>query len=107
MSTMEPSEFVSAYEAREAEHPDIGAGTADTAPHEPPAVSLLAGQPAAIVGTIIAVIDAVLVAAVPLPEWLTSILVAVVTSAAHRTARRALLGMARIGWANVGESVQR
>ncbi len=26
-------------------------------------------------------------------------------TAAHRTARRALLGMPRIGWANVGESV--
>ncbi len=75
------AEHVDAIEEDRAASPNVGAGTPDTAPHELPAVSLLAGQPAATIGTIIAVIDAVLVAAVPLPEWLTSILVAVVTIA--------------------------
>lgn len=50
-------------------------------PQQSPDVSLLAGQPAAVIGSIVAAVDAILVAAVPLPEWLTAVLVAVVTIA--------------------------
>lgn len=48
---------------------------------QPPNVSLLEGQPAAVIGAIVAAVDAILVAAVPLPAWLEPILVAVVTIA--------------------------
>lgn len=74
-------EHVDTLERDEALSPHVGTGTPSTAPHEPPAVSLLAGQPAAVIGTAVAVADALLVAAVPLPEWLTTVLIAVVTLA--------------------------
>ncbi len=72
-------EHLSAAELKAAEDPAVGAGTPDTAPHEPVPVTMFERQPAAVIGTIVAVIDAVLVAAVQLPEWLTAVLVAVVT----------------------------
>ena len=78
---MDPSEHVDAIEADRAASPHVGTGTPDTAPHEPVPVSLLAAQPAAVIGTVVAVADALLIAAVPLPEWATSLLVAVVTIA--------------------------
>lgn len=50
-------------------------------PAQPVAVGLLGTQPAAVIGTIVAAVDAILVAAVPLPEWLTAVMVGVVTVA--------------------------
>lgn len=50
-------------------------------PTSTPPVTLLEGQPAAVIGAVVAAIDAVLVAADPLPEWVTAVLVAVVTVA--------------------------
>jgi hypothetical protein len=75
----DPAEHVSGHETAAALNPAVGAGSPDTAPHEPPPTTVLERQPAALIGTAIAVADAVLVAAVPLPEWLTAVLVAVVT----------------------------
>lgn len=68
-------------EMRDAHDETVGAGSPNTAPHDAPPVSRLEGQPAAIIGTVVAAIDAVLVAAIPLPEWLTTVLVAVTTIA--------------------------
>lgn len=68
-------------EMHQAHDETIGAGSPNTAPHEPPKVTLLEGQPAAVIGAIVAAVDAILVAAVPLPAWLEPILVAVVTIA--------------------------
>jgi hypothetical protein len=83
---LNPAEHVTELEAAQAGDPAIGTGTAaarpgepGAAPHEPPPTTLLERQPAATIGTVIAVADAILVAAVPLPEWLTAVLVAVVT----------------------------
>lgn len=77
----DPLEHVSDEERAAALDPNVGAGVPDTAPHEAPPTSPLESQPAAVIGTVVAAIDAVLVAAVPLPEWLTAVLVAVVTVA--------------------------
>ncbi len=81
MSTLPPDDAMSPQDAADALDPTIGTGTPDTAPHEPVPVSLLAAQPAAVIGTVVAIADAILVAAVPLPEWATSLLVGVVTIA--------------------------
>lgn len=45
-----------------------------------PAV-MLKGEPAAVIGAVVAVANALLVAAVPLPSWLTTVLVVIVTAA--------------------------
>ncbi len=83
MSTHEHAiaEHVSANEEVDASREGFGTGNAATAPHEPVPVGILAAQPAAVLGSIVAVADALLVAAVPLPEWATSLLVGVVTIA--------------------------
>ena len=78
---LNPGEHVTRDEEADALNPALGTGTPDTAPLEPVLVSLLAGQPAATIGTIVAAIDALLIAAVSLPEWLTTVLVAAVTIA--------------------------
>lgn len=75
------AEHVNEGEAGDALDPAVGTGTPDTAPHEPPPVSLIEGQPAAVIGAVVAVADALLAVAVPLPEWLTTALIIVVTTA--------------------------
>ncbi len=70
-------------------------GSSMVAPHEPVDVGLLAAQPAAVLGSIVAVADAILVAAVPLPEWATSLLVAVVTIAGALGIRSKVTPVAR------------
>lgn len=79
---------VDTAEAAHAANPAIGEGVPfeaegypSAAPERLPDVSALDAQPAAIIGMVVAAIDAVLVAAVPLPEWLTAVLVAAVTVA--------------------------
>ncbi len=97
MSTHEHAiaEHVSANEEVDASREGFGTGNAATAPHEPVPVGILAAQPAAIIGTIVAVADAILVAAVPLPEWATSLLVAVVTIAGMLGIRSKVTPVAR------------
>lgn len=51
------------------------------APASVPSVGLLAGQPAAVIGSIVVIADGVLASAVPLPEWLTLTLGAVIAVA--------------------------
>ncbi len=91
-----PAEHTSLDEMNEALNPAIGAGSPLTAPHEPVDVGPLAAQPAAVIGTVVAVIDALLVAAVPLPEWLTAILVAVLTIAGTLGIRSRVTPVARL-----------
>lgn len=90
-----PSEHVSEEEMQAALNPRVGTGTPDTAPQEAPPTTLLESQPAAIIGTVVAAIDALLVAAVPLPEWLTAVLVAVVTVAGALGIRSKVTPVAR------------
>ncbi len=89
------AEHVDSAVAACAASPNVGTGSPDTAPHEPVPVSLLAAQPAAVLGSIVAVADAILVAAVPLPEWATSLLVAVVTIAGALGIRSKVTPVAR------------
>ena len=81
MTELTPNDRQSDAEVAAALNPEVGAGTPDTAPHEAPPTTAMESQPAAVIGSVVAVIDAVLVAAVPLPEWLTAVLVAAVTVA--------------------------
>lgn len=57
------------------------AAAARPAEPESSPTTVLESQPLAVIGSIVAAVDAILVAAVPLPEWLTAVLVAVVTVA--------------------------
>jgi hypothetical protein len=83
------------HEADATMHRDNDGKAELAAPDIAPPVGLLAGQPAAVIGSIVAIIDAVLVAAVPLPEWLTSVLVAVVTVAGALGIRSKVTPVAR------------
>ena len=77
----DPEEYVNDIEQRQADDPGVGDGNEDTAPDLQVAVGLFAAQPAAVIGALVSVIDAVIAAAIPMPEWLSAALIVAVTSA--------------------------
>lgn len=76
----EHEEMVSEEEMAAAQDPSVGTGSPETAPLQAPPTTLLQRQPAAMIGSAVASVDAGIIVA-PLPEWLTLVLTVIVTLA--------------------------
>lgn len=69
-------------ENRVAEDSTVGGGSPGTAPEAAPKVSLLEGQPALILGSVVMVASVLLASpALPLPAWIKAMLAAIVAVA--------------------------
>lgn len=69
-------------ENRVAEDSTVGAGSPGTAPEVAPKVSLLEGQPALILGSVVTVATALLASpAIPIPAWAKTVLAVIVAVA--------------------------